>query len=216
MDYFCYISRTKVDQLYETAAPDAVDEWIERKTRDRRVDAKASAGLSLAGIAKLFGGEVGYGSGSGVEIEKKVQVKYVEKLRVVLTAIAAEHGDIPSLADRLAKGDIPLYVHHLGEFRLTEPVRDPRSDQVVTLSSSIDGVSLLLDCSLRFFSSTNEAGELIVHSSNHQFFAHQIPLTLETVFIFLHQEGSEVFGSPLFLILRLPIDSMAAIRDLGV
>ena len=91
LDYFCYISHTKVDQLYEAASPDAVDEWIERKTRDRRVDAKASAGLSLAGIAKLFGGEVGYGSGSGVEIEKKVQVKYVEKLRVVLTAIAAEH-----------------------------------------------------------------------------------------------------------------------------
>jgi hypothetical protein len=199
MDYFAYISHAKIDQLYESAAPEAVDEWTERETRQKRVDAKASAGLSLAGIANLFGGEVGYGSGSEVERERNRRVKYVEKLGVVLTAIAAERGEIPSLQDCVRTGTYPLYIHHLGEFRVVEPVLDPGSQQVVTVRSDAEGVSLLLDCSLRYFSAANDAGELMLHSGNHAFFRHGFPLTLDTVFVLLHRDGGEVFGSPLYL-----------------
>lgn len=199
MDYFAYISHSKIDQLYESAAPEAVDEWTERETRQRSVDAKASAGLSLAGIAKLFGGEVGYGSGRGFERERRISVKYVKKLGVVLTAIAAERGEIPSLKECVRTGTFPLYIHHLGEFRVVEPVLDTSSDQVVTVRSDADGVSLLLDCSLRYFSAATDAGELRVHSGNFGFFERGRPLTLDTVFVFMHRDGSEVFGSPLYL-----------------
>jgi hypothetical protein len=181
------------------ARGEAVDEWTERETRQRSVDAKASAGLSLAGIAKLFGGEVGYGSGMGVERERKMFVKYREKLGVVLTAIAAERGEIPSLKECVATGMYPLYIHHLGEFRVVEPVLDTSSDQVVTVRSDADGVSLLLDCSLRYFSAATDAGKLIVHSGNFGFFQRGMPLTLETVFVLLHRDDGEVFGSPLYL-----------------
>ena len=199
VDYFAYISHSKIDQLYESAAPEAVDEWTERETRQRSVDAKASAGLSLAGIANLFSGEVGYGSGVGVERERTMSVKYVEKLAVVLTTIAAERGEIPSLKECALTDTYPLYIHHLGEFRVTEPVLDTSSDRVVTVRSDADGCSLLLDCSLRYFSAANDAGELMLHSGNYGFFSHGRPLMLETVFVLLHRDGSEVFGTPLYL-----------------
>ena len=199
MDYFAYISRSKIDQLYESAAPEAADTWTERETRQRSVEAKASAGLSLAGIAKLFGGEVGYGSGMGVERERTMSVKYVEKLGVVLTTIAAERGEIPSLEECARTGTYPLYMHHRGQFRVAEPVLDTSADQVVTLRSDAADYSLLLDCSLRYFSAATDAGELMVHSGNAGFFSGRWPLTLETVFVLLHRDGSEVFGSPLYL-----------------
>jgi hypothetical protein len=206
VDYFCYISRTKVDQLYESVDPDAVDEWTERQSRQRNLDAKASAGLSLAGIAELFRGEVGYGSQVASEREQKVRVKVVKKLGVVLTAIAAERGEIPALAECLRTDTFPLYIHHLGAFRVTEPVRDPTLNQVVTLRSEIGGESLLLDCSLRFFSETDDSGKLWVHSGNHHFFEGVLPMTLETVFVFLHRQAGEVFGSPLYLRLTTDVD----------
>jgi hypothetical protein len=199
MDYFAYISHTKIDQLYEAAAPEAVDEWTERETKERGLDAKASAGLSLAGIAKLFSGEVGYESRLVSEREQKVRVNYLEKLGDVLTAIAAERGEIPSLEECVRTDTYPLYIHHFGQFRVAEPVVDTGADQVLTMHSDADGVSLLLDCSLRYFSTTNEAGELILHSGNWRFFHHCLPLTLETVFVFLNRDGSQVFGSPLYL-----------------
>jgi hypothetical protein len=117
----------------------------------------------------------------------------------VLTAIAAERGEIPSLQECVRSGTYPLYIHHLGEFRVVEPVVDTRADQVIRMGSDSGGVSLLLDCSLRYFSASNEAGELILHSGNWGFFHHRLPLTLETVFLFLHRDGSEVIGSPLYL-----------------
>jgi hypothetical protein len=200
MDYFCYISRAKVDQLYETAAPEAVDEWIERQSGQRNVDTKASAGLSLAGIAKLFSGEVGYGVQRGTEKEWKARVNPVEKLGVVLTAIAADHGEIPALEDCLRTQSFPLYIFHAGEFRVTAPLDDdPTPDRVVTLQSSLDTAALLLDCSLRFFSETDESGRIVIHSGNYRFFQSGMPLTFETVFLFLNRDGSDVFGSPLFL-----------------
>ena len=211
MEYFAYISHSKIDQLYESAAPEAVDEWTERETRERNIDAKASAGLSLAGIAKLFGGEVGYGSGWGVERERKISIKYTQRLGAVLTAIAAERGEIPSLNECVRIDTYPLYIHHFGEFHVVEPVFDTSSHQVVTIRSDGDGVSLLLDCSLRYFSAANDAGELLLHSGNYGFFKHGFPLTLETVFVLLHRDGSEVFGSPLYLKVEQPADGPTGI-----
>jgi hypothetical protein len=193
-----------VDQLYEVASPEAVEEWTERERRERKLDAKATAGLSVAGIANLFGGEIAYGSGSVVEKEQKRRVRYVEKLRDVLLTIAADHGEIPALADCLQDSAFGLYIHHAGTFQVTEPVTDTRSDQIVTLRSAVDATTLLLDCSLKFFSSADEQGRLLVHSGNFRFFERQMPLNLETVFIFLNRDGGEIVGSPLYL--RLQVD----------
>ena len=43
MDYFCYLSRTKVDQLYQSLASESVEEWIEKKTTESDVELDARA-----------------------------------------------------------------------------------------------------------------------------------------------------------------------------
>ena len=205
MDYFAYVSHTKVDQLYEAAAPGESDTLVERETRQRSVEATASAGLSLAGIAKLFSGEIGYGSGIGVERERTISVGYVEKLRIVLTAVAADLGEIPSLEACLQTSAFAPYVHHVGEFRVVEPLDgsdDPPPDRVATLQCAVEDRSLLLDCSLRFFSAADDHGVLRLHSGNFAFFVHGMPLRLETVFVFLGETENEVRGTPLYLTVR--------------
>ena len=89
--------------------------------------------------------------------------------------IAAERGKIPNLKECALTDTFPLHMHHLGEFRVTEPGLDTRSDRVVTVRSDADGFSLLLDCSLRYFSAANDAGELMLHSGNNAFFTHGLP-----------------------------------------
>lgn len=72
------------------------------------------------------------------------------------------------------------------------------------LRSPIEGGSLVLDCSLRFFSETDDSGNLVVHSGNFAFFERGLAVTLETVFVFLNRQDDDVYGSPLYL--RLTTD----------
>ena len=56
VEYFCYISRSKVDQLFHALAPRDADEWTEHSTNERAFGANLSADLNLARIFSLFKG----------------------------------------------------------------------------------------------------------------------------------------------------------------
>jgi hypothetical protein len=201
MEYFCYISRSKVDQLYPTLAPGEPDEWTEQRSTEQKLDLNASADWNVARIISLFKGGITYGRKGVIHREQKVKVQYVEKLRRVLAAIAKE-APIPALQDAIHSGFVASpYFHHSGEFRITEPVETASASDVVTLRTSVDGVRLSLDCSLRFFSeSGNEPdGTFKANSSNSRFFAGSIPLSMETLFVLLHRTAKEVIGTPLYL-----------------
>ena len=207
MEYFCYISRSKVDQLFHQLAPTDVDEWTEQHSTEQTLGADVEVDWNLARIISLFKGGITYGRKGIVQREQKLKLHYVEKLRRVLLAIA-EKRPIPSLAEALRLDDFSsLYYHHLGHFRVAQPLREADSSVVLTLQTSLEGTVLLLDCSLRFFSEGNEPdGKFIIHSSNSRFFLGEIPLQMETVFLLLHREKGKLTGTPLCL--KLPSGSI--------
>jgi hypothetical protein len=201
MDYFCYISRTKVDQLYQNLTPELVDEWTEKRMTENDVGLEGTADFNLAKLVNLFKGGITYGRKGVIQREQKVKSHYVEKLRQVLTEITKEQ-PIPTI-DRWLLGDnfSSVYYHVITAFRVATPIgTDCPSERVVSLSSEIGPRKLVLDCSLRFFSDGNQPdGTFQVNSLNNRFFSEGMPLTLESVFILLGQNDGEVIGSPLFL-----------------
>lgn len=201
MDYFCYISRIKVDQLFQTLADRSVDEWTEKQTTENGLSLDAKADVNLAWIVNLFKSGVTYGRKGVIQREQKVKLHYAEKLRRVLMAIAAQQ-PIPQLSSVLQLSMLPgTYFHAAAAFRPTESLQGQvASTRVVTLGAEVAGRTLLLDCSLGHFSEGNQPdGGFAVNSSNARFFCEAMPLHLETVFVLLSQNEHEIIGTPLFL-----------------
>jgi hypothetical protein len=200
MDYFCYISRTKVDQLYGSISPGKADEYTEQRTTEQDVGGNVEAGFSIASIVNLFKGSLTYGRKGVIQREMKVKIEYVEKLRQVLLSIAKDK-PIPSLTEslRLSKSD-SLYYHYQGAFRIDEALREAKVEKVITLRSTVLSRALLLDCSLRFFSEGSEPdGQFPIHSANVRFFEGDIDLQLETIFLQLSRKDKKIIGTPLYL-----------------
>ena len=202
IEYFCYVSRNKIDQLYQQLDPQAdyeVTELAEQET-DRRSDWKTGQVLAL------FSAGRSYGKKSVLQREAKIKRTYLEKLERVMLALAAET-PIPPASD-LDRWDMDLsaYYHHTGEFRVEQQDFELRIDTVVELISYVGERSLLLDCSLRNFSEGPlPDGSFALNSANHRFFRSGMVLTMTTVFLLLEVGQSRVVGSPLFLKLSLPL-----------
>jgi hypothetical protein len=200
MDYFCYISRSKVDQLYHALTPGDADEWTEQQNTEQKLDSSLTADLNLARIFSIFKGGISYGRKGVIQRERKVKLEYVEKLRRVLIA-AAREAPVRALNEALRTRQFgSLYYHHAGSFVVREAVDRPDTSTVVTLQTKVEGITFSLDCSLRFFSEGNEPdGSFILNSSNSRFFAGKIPLQMESIFLVLHREPDDVVGTPLYL-----------------
>ena len=199
--YFCYISRAKVDQLFENVAPVVADLWTDQSTSDDIPILETRRDWDVAQILTLFKTGPTYGRRGVIQREQKLKRHYVEKLRKILVAIT-EETPIPSLQKCLAEGNLRnLYYHYTGSFTVATPISHTSSSTtVISLVSKLDKGTLVLDCSLRFFSDGNEPDETFqVHSANYRFFEHKLPLTFESVFILLNRSDQEIFGTPLYL-----------------
>jgi hypothetical protein len=202
IEYFCYISRNKIDQLYQQLDPQADYEVTElaKQETDRKTDWRVGQVLALFSVGRS------YGKNSVLQREMKVKRTYLEKLERVMLALA-EDTVIPPVMDLNRRDmDLAAYYHHTGSFRVaTESELDLRTDAVVTLSSSIGDRELLLDCSLRNFSEGPlPDGRFVLNSANERFFRRDLALTMTTVFLLLQVDQSRMVGSPLFLKLALP------------
>jgi hypothetical protein len=199
--YFCYVSRTKIDQLYESIVSEVTDEWLDQSTTQRDIRLGAKGDWDRATVVDLFRAGVSYGRKGIIQRELKLKQQYAEKLRKVLLAITKDQ-PILSLESALEAGTLTsLYYQVTGSFTVRTPVDSySPADQVISLSAAIGARQLLLDCSLRFFSEGNQPdGTFQVDSLNFRFFKDALPLTLESVFVLLGQSANEIIGSPLFL-----------------
>ncbi|WP_344936612.1 hypothetical protein [Actinoplanes nipponensis] len=212
VEYFCYISRAKIDQLYEQVDPEAAHEITETRSRESAVKGEAVADWGIPHVLKLFKTGASYGRTGRIQREAKIKRTYLGKLERVLVAIA-EAEPIPD-AGRIghpsARGS--RFFHHEGELGLERPLAD-RSDTVVTLAGDLTGRPLLLDCSLRNFSeAVGPDGQPHVNSANHRFFTESMRFTMTTVFLLLEATADRVVGTPLFLKLSLPgADTLTAL-----
>ncbi len=213
MEYFCYLSRAKIDQLFYGISND-VDQWTEKELTERSFGSSADADFSIASIVKLFKGGITYGRKGVIQREKTIKLHYCDKLRKVLAAIAKE-GPIPSLRRCFEDSSYKsTYYRYKGRFTIDSPIENKvDSDTIVTLRSKSQSYSLFLDCSLRYFSEGNEAdGTFLLHSGNIRFFEGKIGMTLETVFLLLDRQELNLYGTPLFL----KLNTVEQTADLGV
>lgn len=206
MEYFCYVSRNKVDQLYEQVDPDAGAEITETRSTETDFTADAKIGWGVPHIISLFRIGGTYGRKGVIQREAKLKRTYIQKLETVLVALAAQ-APIPPLSELVdAKSEVlsSAYYHFEGTLQVDTPVGDPRVDTVISLRSSVAGRPLLLDCSLRNFSEgPMPDGTFMLNSSNARFFEGNFPLPMKTVLLILGVGDERVIGSPLFLKLAL-------------
>lgn len=204
--YFCYISRNKIDQLYEQIESDAVNEVTEIRTSETSLKGEATAAWGIPHVLKLFKGEASYGRTGRIQREVKVKRSYLQKLRTVLLALA-ESQSIPPLS---AQASVSHYYHYHGYFEVTEPLNDRSANAVVTITSNFRGRPLLLDCSLRNFTEgVLPDGSFSLNSANERFFHGDIALPLTTVFLLLEVTAERLVGTPLFLHISVPTTGMA-------
>lgn len=201
LQYFCYVSRNKVDQLYDQLDPEAQYELTETKKKETSVKAEGQIGWGVGHIISLFRVGGTYGRTGIIQREAKVKRSYMSKLELVLADLARQRPILP-VAD--LRTDSSGWRHHQGAFRVEGGVKDFRADSVVRLITDLNDGYLALDCSLRNFSEgVLPDGSFSVNSANVAFFSGEIPLTMETVFLALGSDGAKTIGSPLFLKLLL-------------
>jgi hypothetical protein len=214
VEYFCYISRAKVDQLYEQIEPEAGYEITELRSTESTVRADAGAEWGIPHVVKLFRAGASYGRTGKIQREAKVKRSYLQKLERVLLAIASD-GSIPDARQALSNGSPRSggFLHHHGPFRVEPPVTTTGEDAVVTLVSKVGNRRLLLDCSLRNFSEgPGPDGRFMLNSANQRFFTGGIPLSMTTIFLVLDVSGRRIVGTPLFL--KLALTDAAALTAL--
>jgi hypothetical protein len=203
VDYLCYVSRSKVDQLYSGLSQHNIDEWVEKISTENDFSVDASADWNIARVVNLFKAGITYGRKGVIQREQTVKLHYVQKLRAVLLSLTAKH-PIPSLAVALKNPAAlhGLYFHATAAFQAAAPVEGQTpSTHVVSLIAQVGGRSLTLDCSLANFSEGNQPeGQFVVNSTNARFFGKdRMPLQLETVMLLLSQSETALIGTPLFL-----------------
>lgn len=205
LEYFCYISRSKVDQLYEQIQPGANDEVTELRSSETTIGGGANVGLGVKEIGAIFKAGATYGRKGLIQRETKVKSSYVEKLERVLLE-AARKRPIPDATTAIGDETGAGFFYYRGRF-LADAVDLAGSGTrgVATIASELpDGRRMLLDCSLRFFSEgTLPDGTFTLNSANARFFEGDISLKMATVFLLLDSRNDRVVGSPLFLKLEL-------------
>lgn len=180
VDYFCYVSPSKVQRLYATMAASAG----RLDSRYPGVEALFQSGDTFGRPHLLHGGSLD-------------RIGLMRQLRRVLTELAGR-GAITEL-DGAQPPRVSQYVHHAGIFRAQNngaSIRDPAVDVVRLECLSRPG--LVLDCSLRYFSEAVD-GRYALTSETRGFLSGGGELAFDTVFVLLNRTPEEIVGSPLYL-----------------
>jgi hypothetical protein len=207
MPYFCYISKSKVDSLYENTNKEMVLSEKRTKVREYDLNSEAEASVGLTKLFNVFNGKIQFGRKGIVQTEKDIKASYTQKLFSVLKSI--DSGDeSDNLIDALEQKRYmdKLYYKFNGEFYIIRPyIKKPSSDDIITIQSTFKvgekEYVLLLDCSVKNFSDVNSEGKYEINSSNFRFFKKQIPLRFSTQFMLLTVMDSTIIGTPLYLVL---------------
>ena len=176
--YFCYISRDKVDQLWDGESESAIP------------------ARALLEVKNLLSSDISYGRPDVMQRNARSKREYLHKLRRVLAMHAQDIAifDVTKLA---SKG----MFWYRGSFRVVEV---DEGALMARVRAELEGGTLLLDCSLSNFSDVPISNNRVhFHSMNYAFFEKRLALEFETVFYSLAGKDQECYGSPLYL--KLPI-----------
>jgi class 3 adenylate cyclase len=187
LEYFCYISRDKVDQLVNSGPETAV-----------------AVTDVIPELWPLLEYALCYGRPDLLQRDASTKRTYAKKLDRFLKSHAHEIAKYQP--DSVPRG--LFWVR--AEFRVEE------IDQEALIASlvSVAADKLVLHCSLANFSNKCTDGQRFQpNSTNYAFFKNRVPVALEAVFYLLSKEGDTAYGSPLFL--KLPLHYKAPNADTG-
>jgi hypothetical protein len=206
IEYFCYVSRNKVDQLYEQLNPEADYELTELRQNETSLSADAHMDWGIGQLLSLFRIGGTYGKKGMIQRELKIKQSYMTKLEMVSLALAKQAPILPATEISQDPSTSSGWFHHSGLFRVETSVSNPRVDAIVTLTTPLQDRLLLLDCSLRNFSEGPLAdGTFVLSSANARFFLADTTLAMTTMFLLIESSATRVVGSPLFL--KITVDS---------
>lgn len=206
LKYYCYISQSKVDNLYmQTESGN-----VEQKEIQKKIDLDISADTSKDrfSILSFLGTDLSYGANGVIQFNKKEKIQYARKLDVVLRMLEKEN-QIQHL--NLNTSFFPMnFLYYWTNVRFH--VADSSSiiedhgfvDGIVKIESDImanNGIKLSLACSMKYFSDIRSNGKYMIHSGNYHFFKENAGIEFDTVFILTNfdAENKTIYGSPLFL-----------------
>lgn len=180
-EYFCYISRYKIDQLYSTLSAETAPEEL------------SSNGLRE--IREILEKNISYGRTDIIQLQGALKRSYVHKLRIVLSAYSDE---ISQFEWSRKNAD-----DKTGFFLIKAPFQVAKIDEkqlMAKLVAQKDESSLILHCSLKYFSEESVRDEKpFFHSTNYAFFHDELSVIFEAVFYLISIKDNEFYGSPLYL-----------------
>lgn len=191
MDYFCYISQNKVDQLLSNIEESETVEWVEKSGR-------ASEKKAAGGLSKLFTflkADISYGRTDTIQKEAKLKRTYVQKLKQVIENSIDQIFDF-KWRDTVAPKGTRFYFFK-GSFYVQEV---DEKNLIASLISENQEEALILYASLVYFSENPVfEGKLRTHSANYGFFEKRQKVDFETVFILTSTNAGTYYGSPIYL-----------------
>ena len=212
MKYFCYISESKVNNLYSQLNEGMVDEL--QVTREVNSDAGLETS-EKASLLSLLGVEVNFGVEGRLQYAQSKKIKLAQKLKKILEILENEN-EVFNIKNILKETNGANYFYYTGLFYFDEsPLfqidRHGYVDGIAILSSNLNenfrrlfGYQLKLACSSSNFSDTRLNGKYQINSGNYHFFQNSGKIIFETVFIKneINLETKTIYGSPLFLALE--------------
>ncbi|MBE9479153.1 MAG: hypothetical protein IMY80_04235 [Chloroflexi bacterium] len=211
MQYFIYISKERVDELFETAFDHVIDGIEVSKSKSDKSD--GNAGLTIAGIFKT---SLSFGRADSESSQSKARITAVSRLKDVVDAISKTQTVLP-LADAINESDVAPADWYLFQGSLTGKNWERGSVQVI-LTGSIAGWEIRLSCRAPDFSGLYKEGEdYIPTSTNYFLFEGEISLSMIGLVRIAHisREKHILRGSPLFLILQSEKDAAEASKDVA-
>lgn len=197
MYYFCYVSEEKVGQILSQDSNGVVDRITE--TAEEFKEGKGSLSAKIIGI---FSSKAEYGKKKTLRFSHEKRHTIVSKLLAALHVLQTRIPDMVDLTNVANPADItPGTYLYQGSFKVVR-----YDNRFAYLESELPcGKSLMLTCSLRYFSDMwNQEKEFVPHSGNVMFFNGEIEPTFKALIYVLQMTSSKALGTPLYL--GLPLD----------
>lgn len=200
MDYFAYMSRNKIDMLYDQLPEGLIDEFSIANEKETKVDAEGSACASFTKWLPSITAKGAYARKGSIVFNRKIKETYAHKLDICLLSLKKSKLVLDAATCEYSKFKKANYVFYVGNFKVESFDVNSYALLSSTLSFGELSYKLILTCSMIYFSDAKDS-EYFIHSGNYQFFEGNVSSNFKCIFIIsgIDEETKTIHGSPLFL-----------------
>jgi hypothetical protein len=213
MRYLCYLSKDRVDSLFETAFESIVDETTSESTRSASGDAE----FGVSAILKLIKGGLKLGGKVSSSVETKRRQTAVSRLNAVIEDLKKSRSimDLAGVIRSGGKFDAEWYEVTT---RLRVPLWNPDA-AAIDLRGEVESFSLSLACGKDNFSGLYREGDrMIPTSTNRYLFEGKIALPMSGLvkLVGIEPDNRILYGSPLYLVLNPLNEDLGEFNDVEI